>query len=95
LRFLAYSLQVSLKHRLLIRAPELTPAAVVEKLAPLQRIDVHMPAVDGHWLILPRYTQPEPELKILLEKLRLALPAQLPPRITSSLAGQPHTAVAA
>jgi transposase len=31
--FLAYSLQVTLKHRLLNHAPGLTPAAVLEKLA--------------------------------------------------------------
>ena len=82
--FLAYSLQVTLKHRLMIHAPGLTPAAVLEKLGAIQMIDVHLPTVDGRRLILPRYTQPEPEVKMLLEKLRLALPAQPPPRITSS-----------
>ncbi len=46
-------------------------------------IDVPLPTVDGRRLILPRYTQPEADAKILLDKLRLALPSQLPPRITS------------
>ena len=44
--FLAYSLQVTLKRRLLIHAPGLTPAAVLEKLASIQMIDVHLPTVD-------------------------------------------------
>ncbi len=82
--FLAYSLQVTLKHRLLIHAPGLTAAAVLEKLASIQMIDVHLPTVDGRQLILPRYTQPTPEVKIFLEKLHLALSAQPPPRITSA-----------
>ena len=84
--FLAYSLQVTLRHRLLIHAPGLTPAAVWEKLASIQMIDVHLPTVDGRRLILPRYTRPEADVKILLDKLRLALPTQPPPRITSASA---------
>ena len=82
--FLAYSLQVTLKHRLMIHAPGLTPAAVLEKLGAIQMIDVHLPTTDGRCLILPRYTQPEPEVKMVLEKLRLALPAQPPPRIRAT-----------
>jgi hypothetical protein len=42
-------------------------------------IDVHIPTTDGRELRLTRYTQPEPELKLLLERLRLDLPPQ-PPR---------------
>jgi hypothetical protein len=45
-------------------------------------IDVWIPTVDGRWLILPRYTQPEKDTKILLLKLKLELPTQ-PPRITT------------
>jgi transposase len=81
--FLAYCLQVTLKHRLLVHAPGLTPAAVLEKLADIEMIDVWIPTVDGRWLILPRYTQPKTETKILLEKLELKLPSQPPPRITA------------
>jgi transposase len=80
--FLAYCLQVTLKHRLLLHAPGLTPTAVLEKLAEIQMIDVWIPTVDQRWLILPRYTQPPPDTKLLIEKLRLELPNQLPPRIT-------------
>jgi transposase len=79
--FLAYCLQVTLKNRLQIHAPGLSPTAVLEKLATIQMIDVWIPTQDQRWLILPRYTQPSNELQLLLEKLRMALPPQPPPRI--------------
>ena len=81
--FLAYCLQVTLKNRLQIHAPGLTPTAVLEKLASIQMIDVWIPTCDGRWLVLPRYTQPAKDLRLLLEKLQLALPSQPPPRITA------------
>ena len=59
-------------------------AAVLEKLATVQMIDVWIPTCDGRWLVLPRYTQPAKDLPVLLEKLQLALPAQPPPRITAT-----------
>jgi transposase len=80
--FLAYCLQVTLKNRLMIHAPGLTPVAVLEKLAAVQMIDVHIPTTDGRCLILPRYTQPEAEVRMILDRLKLELPAQPPPRIT-------------
>jgi len=70
------------------------PATVLEKLASIQMIDVHLPTVDGRRLILPRYTQPDTDVKILLDKLRLALPAQPPPRITSAKIEEPSLPVA-
>lgn len=82
--FLAYCLQVTLKNRLQIHAPGLTPTAVMEKLGTIQMIDVWIPTLDGRYLILPRYTQPAKDLQVLLEKIQLALPAQPPPRITST-----------
>ena len=81
--FLAYCLQVTLKNRLQIHAPGLSPQAVMEKLATIQMIDVWIPTRDGRWLILPRHTHPSTELQILLEKLQLTLPSQPPPRITA------------
>jgi len=81
--FLAYCLQVTLKNRLQIHAPGLSPTAVMEKLATIQMIDVWIPTRDGRWLILPRYTHPSTELQVLLEKLKLTLPSQPPPRITA------------
>jgi len=82
--FLAYCLQVTLKNKLQIHAPGLTPTAVLEKLATIQMIDVWIPTCDGRWLVLPRYTQPAKDLQLLMEKLQMALPAQPPPRITST-----------
>jgi transposase len=82
--FLAYCLQVTLKNRLMAHAPGLTPASAMEKLATIQMIDVCIPTVDGRWLILPRYTQPDTDTKMLLHKLNIDLPAQPPPRITST-----------
>jgi transposase len=51
--FLAYCLQVTLKNRLMMHAPALTPAAVFEKLATIQIVEVRIPMVDGRWLVLP------------------------------------------
>ncbi len=79
--FLAYALSVTLKQRLAALAPGLTPRAVLEKLATLQMLDVCLPTTDGRWLIMPRYTQPEPDQSLLLHQLNLSLPSQPPPRI--------------
>jgi transposase len=83
--FLAYCLQVTLKHRVMEHAPGLTPAAVLEKLAAIQLIDVTIPTQDGRRLILPRYTQPESDLQLLLQQLHLTLPSQPQPRISAPL----------
>ncbi len=83
LAFLAYCLHVTLGRRLKDLAPGLTPRSVLEKFAALQMIDVHLPTTDGREVILTRYTQPEPEQRLLLEQLKLKLPEQPPPRITA------------
>jgi hypothetical protein len=49
----------------------------------MQMIDVHVPTTDGRELLLTRYIEPEPDLSLLLEKLKLELPAQPPPKITA------------
>ena len=82
--FMAYCLQVTLKHRLRALAPGLTPRAVLEKMATLQIVDVHLPTTDGRHLILSRYTQPEKDQQLLLSQLKLELPDQPPPKITSN-----------
>lgn len=79
--FVAYCLQVTLKQRARTLAPGLTPRAVLEKFAAVQMVDVHLPTTDGRHLVLPRYTQPEKDLQLLLNQLKLVLPAQLPPKI--------------
>lgn len=80
--FLAYCLTVTLKHRLQSHARGLTPRAVLEKLATIQMLDVTFPTTDGRRLVMPRYTEPDPEQALLLHHLNLALPQQPPPRIT-------------
>ena len=47
-------------------------------------IDVHLPTTDGRHVILSRYTQPEKELQMLLDQMKLTLPEQPPPRITAA-----------
>lgn len=82
--FLAYCLQVTLKYRLRALAPGLTPRAVLEKFAALQMVDVHLPTTDGRTLILTRYTEPEQDQQMLLQRLKLTLPPQPPPRMTAA-----------
>ncbi len=90
--FLAYCLQVTLKNSLRNQAPGLSPKAVMEKLSTIQMIDVWIPTRDNRWLVLPRYTQPSLEVQILLDTLRMELPAQPPPRIKSPVTAvvSPH-----
>jgi hypothetical protein len=82
--FLAYALQVTLTRRLHALAPGLTARSALEKFAAVQMIDVHLPTTDGREIVLTRYTQPEPELQLLIDRLRLTLPTQPPPKITAA-----------
>lgn len=91
--FLAYCLLTTLKNRLQALAPGLTPKAVLEKLATLQMLDVCLPTTDGRWLVMPRYTQPEPDQAILLHRLKLELPQQPPPRIKAQVTEVPAQAL--
>jgi transposase len=79
--FLAYCLQVTLKARLRRPAAGLTPRAVLEKFAAVQMIDVHLPTTDGREIVMARHTQPEKDLQLLLDQLKLTLPEQGPPKI--------------
>jgi len=87
--FLAYCLHVTLGRRLHALAPGLTPRSVLEKFAAIAMIDVHVPTTDDRELVLTRHTEPQPELRLLLDKLRLELPAQPPPKITAQ-SPRPH-----
>ena len=89
--FLAYCLHATLRRWLRDLAPGLTPRSVLEKFAALQMIDVHLPTTDGRHVVLPRYTQPEKELQVLLHELKLTLPEQPPPRITAPTPPSPPT----
>ena len=75
---------MTLRRRLHKLAPGLTPRAVLEKFKTIQMIDVHLPTTDGRTVVLPRYTQPEHEHRVLLHRLNLELPAQPKPRITAA-----------
>jgi transposase len=83
--FLAYCLYITLHRRLHALAPGLTARSVLEKFAAVQMIDVHVPTTDGRELVLTRYTQPEPELQLLIQQLKLRLPPQPPPRIATTV----------
>src|SRR5271163_4562357 len=82
--FLAYCLQITLTRRLHALAPGLTARSALEKFAAVQMIDVHLPTTDGREIVLTRYTQPEPELQLLINQLKLTLPSQPPPKITAA-----------
>jgi transposase len=81
--FLSYCLHVTLRRKLHALAPGLTPRAVLEKFVGIQMVDVHFPTTDGRKLIFRRYTKPEPDQAILLQQLKLELPPQAPPQITT------------
>jgi transposase len=79
--FLGYCLSVTLRMKLRESAEGLTPRAVLQSMSRIKMVEVHIPTTDGRVLVMPRHTEPEPEQKMILEHLRLELPAQPPPRI--------------
>jgi transposase len=81
--FLAYALHVTLRRRLRDLAPGLTSRAVLEKFRAIPMVDVHLPTTDGREIVLPRYTQPDPEVGLLLRQLKLQLPPQPSPRLNT------------
>jgi hypothetical protein len=83
--FLGYCLQVTLRQKLQTHAPGLTPRETLASLRSIQMVDVHLPTTDGRTLILPRFTEPEAQQKMILEKLGLTLPPQPPPRIRDTV----------
>ena len=83
--FLAYCLQVTLRHQLRAKAPGLTVRQVLQKMSRIQMMEVHFPTTDGRELVFTRYTQPKPKAdeQLLLAHMKWELPAQSPPRITA------------
>lgn len=59
-------------------------------MSPGQPVVVALTCDDGDpdELILTRYTQPEPELQLLIKQLKLQLPPQPPPRISTVAAAR-------
>jgi len=81
--FLALCLHATLRGKLRPLAPGLTPRAVLDKLACIQMLDVYFPTTDGRKLRFRRYTKPEKDQALLLTQLKLQLPPQPPPEITT------------
>jgi hypothetical protein len=53
---------------------------MTKPFAAMQMIDVKLPTTDGRGLVLTRYTEPKPELSLLLKRLKLKLPANHHPK---------------
>jgi hypothetical protein len=81
--FLSYCLHTTLRQKLKSSAPGLTSQAALEVFSKIMMLDVYIPTQDQRTLHLQRYTEPEQEHKILLEKLNMTLPLQPPPKIYS------------
>ena len=79
--FLAYCLSITLRQQLRGVAGGLMPRVVLEKLATVQMLDVRLPTLDGRELLLTRHTEPNQDVALLLEHLKLVLPPQPPPKI--------------
>ena len=79
--FLGYCLSAALRMRLSVHAPGLSSREALASLGQIQMVDVCIPTRDGRELIMPRYTEPEAQQLMVLEKLRLELPPQPPPRV--------------
>ncbi len=65
---------MTLKTRLKQNANGLAPRTALENFATVQMLDVHLPTTDGREIILSRSTQPEKDLQLLLDQLKLTLP---------------------
>lgn len=79
--FLSYCLSITLRQHLRSVAGGLMPRTVLEKLATVQMLDVSVPTTDGRELLLVRRTEPSDDVALLLDQLKLTLPAQPPPKI--------------
>jgi transposase len=87
--FLGYCLSSSLRMKLIKAAPGLTPRSALQSLSSIQMLEVQVPTSDGRTLVMPRYTEPETQQKMILEALKLTLPPQPPPRIRDGKAALP------
>ena len=81
--FLAYCLMITLRQKLRYHAGGLTARDVFDKLSAIMMIDVRIPTTDDRILEMRRYSQPELEQRIILDKLKVKLPKQPPPKVYS------------
>jgi len=91
--FLAYCLLVTLKNRLQVLAPGLTPKTVLEKLSTIQMLDVWLPTTDLRWLVMPRFTQPEPDQSLCCTNSTSSCRSKHRPRIKARVTDFPQEAL--
>ena len=75
--FLGYAMWVTLKHLLLRRRSDLSPARALDLLSRLHSADIILPTVEGREIRLRRITTPSAEQQSLLDQLGLKLPKRL------------------
>ena len=75
--FLGYAMWVTLKHLLLRRRSDLSPARALDLLSRLHSGDIILPTVEGREIRLRRITTPSAEQQTLLDQLGLELPKRL------------------
>ena len=73
--FLAYCLQVTLKANLRPLASGIKPREVIAKFKTMQMVDVCIPTTDGREFMLSRYTQPEADHRVLLQRCSCDCPS--------------------
>jgi len=74
-------------HKTRKTAGGLSSRSALEKFGTMQMIDVHLPvrgSGQAEELVMPRYTQPDKDLALLLTRLNMELPAQPPPKIRAA-----------
>jgi transposase len=75
--FLGYALWVTLKHLLVRKRSDLSPAKALHRLSTLQSADIILPTTDGREIRLRRITTPSREQQLLLDQLGVRLPERL------------------
>ncbi len=75
--FLGYALWVTLKHLLIGKQSELSPAQALHLLSTLHSADIVLPTTDGREIRLRRITTPTHEQQGLLDQLGITLPQRL------------------
>jgi transposase len=75
--FLGYALWVTLKHLLLRKRSDMSPARALALLSTLQSADIILPTTDGREIRLRRITTPSVEQQFLLDQLGMVVPERL------------------
>jgi transposase len=75
--FLGYALWVALKHLLIRKRSNCSPAQALHLLSTLYSADIILPTTDGREIRLRRITTPSREQQVLLDQLGIRLPERL------------------